>query len=275
MRQSGLFFLLLLTLAACQPTTALIPTPTAATVSQDIQTLNVVCPESMSPVMKSLAATYSEQHAQTLQIVVIERADSLAIQTLEIGDADMALLSWMPETSTMWSTPIAKDGLAIVVHPQNGLPGMTMNQLRQLYQGQVESWESWGGLPGVPLLISREDASGDYAFFQNHVMQETRVALTAILAPTSKAVLQLVNENQLSIAYISHIHINSTVRPLAIEGIPPTTETIELGIYPLSRNLQILTLDEPQGEIRNFIQWILEAEGQSIMAAQGLLPITQ
>lgn len=261
--------LLAILLPACAPAGTLIPTPTPPALDMAPQGLRVVCPASLAPTMMALGSAYRQVDPMT-QIVVVKRADPLAARALMEGDADLAALTWTPPAyiDEVWTTPFARDGLAIVVHPQNGLPGLTMIQLQKLFQGQVEDWATWGGLPGAPEIISREEGSGDYAFFQARAMRETRVTLTALLAPSTEAVLQAVGEEPLAVGYLSTAWVDGRVRPLAIEGVPPTSETINNGLYPLARDLHIVTREEPHGAARAFIQWLLSPAGGEIITAQ-------
>lgn len=265
----GLLLLLALLLTACAPAVTLIPTPTPPAPDQTPQTLRVVCPASLAPAMMALGSAY-RQVDPTTQVIVVKRADPLAARALAEGDADLAALTWTPPEyiEETWMTPFARDGLAIVVHPQNGLPGLTMIQLQRLFQGQVEDWAGWGGLPGTPEIISREEESGAYAFFQSRVMHDARVTLTALLAPSTEAVLQAVREEPLAVGYLSTAGVDGRARPLAIEGVPPTSETISSGLYPLTRDLHIMTMEEPQGAARDFIQWLLSPAGEEILTAQ-------
>jgi len=273
MKRWGLGLLLLLT--ACRSAAQPLATPTPAPVLTP-QVLEIACSETLEPPLMALAAAYQRENP-AVQLVVIARADTLALDALEQGDADLIALTWTPTPwpETLWRTPFARDGLAIVVHPQNGLPGLTLEQLRQLFQGQVENWESWGGLPGVPQLGSREEAAGEFQFFQRNVMRESRVALTALLAPTSDAVLELVGGDPLAVGYMSAARLDRQVRALAIEGVPPAKETIMAEVYPLTYTLYLVTHGEPEGAARDFIQWVLSATGQDIVTAQGLRPAVQ
>ena len=277
MRRGVLSLLVLLVvLAACETPRALIPTPTPLPPSATLQVMEVACPESLVPLMMALASAYQRENS-AVQIVVLPRADTLALGALLDGDVDIAALAWWPETlpETVWLAPFARDGLAIVVHPRNGLSGVTLEQLRQLFRGQVEDWELWGGLPGAPQIISREDASGEYGIFQRKVMGDARVALTALLAPTSDAVLQSVGNDPLAVGYVSTAWLDGRVRAVTIDGIPPAPETMAAGLYPLYRDLTFASLGDPQGAARGFVQWVLGPEGQNIVVAQRFVRVSQ
>ena len=263
-------------LVACTAPAALIPTPTPQPVTVTPQIVQIVCPESLAPLLMVLASVYQREEPAA-QIVIVERADELALNALTNADVDIAALTWLPASApeNVWRAAFARDGLAVIVNPQNGLPGLTMEQLRQLFGGRVEDWSSWEGFPGPPQIISREEASGDFDFFQAHVMHDTRVTLTALLAPTSQAAHDSVSQEPLAVGYLSTAWLDERVRALAIEGVPPAPETIAAGLYPLSRELFLVTMGEPQEMARAFIQWTLTPEGQTIVAAQSFVPILQ
>lgn len=272
------FVLLALTgmLAACGAPARLVPTPTPQPAPVTPQIVQIACPESLAPMVMALGAAYQREDLAA-QIVVVERADELALYALTNGDADIAALTWLPATApeNTWRALFARDGLAVIVNTGNGLPGLTLEQLRQLFGGRVEDWASWGGLPGSPQIISREEASGDFDFFQARVMHDARVTLTALLAPTSLAARESVGQEPLAVGYLSTAWLEGEVRALAIDGVPPAPETIAAGLYPLARELSLVTLGEPQGLARAFIQWTLTPQGQSIVAAQGFVPVLQ
>ncbi len=267
-----LLLFLLLVLPACT-SVGVVPTPTPEAVTTTPQTLHVVAPESLAPTMMALASVYQRENP-VVEVVVSKRADTLALASLEEGSTDVAALTWLPSQlpPSVWGVPFARDGLAIVVNPQNGVPGLTQDQLRQLFRGQAEDWAPWGGLAGTPQLISREDAAGEYIFFQRRVMQENRVSLNALLAPTSEGVIRLVESDHLSVGYLSSAWLDGRVRALTVEGIPLTPETLSSGVYPLTRDLYLISLGEPEGAARDFVQWVLSPEGQDVVSRQHLLP---
>ncbi len=262
--------LLLVLLTACDAQPRFIPTPTPFVATTTPTSLRLAAPGTLVPAMQALAAAY-RQVDPTVQITVLERADSLAWDALRRGDVDLAALTWMPAEATadVWSAVFARDGLAIVVNPQNGITGMTADQVRLLFQGRAEDWSPWGGLPGTPAIISREEASGAYACFQSRMMKSARVTLTALLAPTAEAVLQQVGQEPLAVGYISTARLDGRVRPVAVDGIPPTPETIAAALYPLTRDLRLTALGEPRGAAREFAQWMLGPAGQKVLAARG------
>lgn len=275
-RAASSLLVLGLVLTACVSPGALVPTPTPLPPAATPQVVELACPESLAPLMMALAAAYQHDNP-SVQVVVVSRAEVLAFHALTDGDADIAALAWMPVALPEggWAEPFARDGLAIVVHPSHGIPGLTTEQVRLLFRGRVEDWTPWGGLSGAPQIISREEASGEYRFFQQQVMKDARVSLTALVAPTSDAVLQSVGEDTLAVGYLSTAWLNGQVRPLAIDGIPPAYETIDAGLYPLTRDLFFVTLEAPDGAARDFVQWVMGPEGQQVVVARRFVSVAR
>lgn len=273
----GLWCAAALLFSGCEATVALVPTPTPEPPPVPPAQIRVVCSESLLPAVTTLAAAY-QRAASHVQITVLARADTLAAQMVQQGDADVAVLTWLPPAEGVdlfWMTPFAQDGLAVIVNPQNGIAGITLDQLRALFLGQIEDWAGLGGLPGAPQLISREDASGDARLFEERVMRGARVSLTALLAASSDTMLRYVDEDAWSVGYVSTGRLTGSVRALAVDGVPPGPEAIDAGLYPLTRALWLATPQEPRDAARDFVQWVLGPEGQSIVLAQGLRPAPQ
>ena len=264
--------LLALTASACGEPLPLIPTPTPIPTRPAPASLTVVVSDSFVPAMRAAASAYQRSFPE-IQITVVRRTHAEAVDMVIRGDADATVVAWLPDPvpEAAWVAPVARDGLAVVVHPQNGLSGMTMAQLQELFQGQVEDLASWGGLPGTPQPISREDASGEFAFFQAWVMRDARVTLNALLAPSSEAMLDLVADHPHGVGYVSTAWVDGRVRAVTVAGVPPARETIAGNLYPLTRTFVVVTRGEPQGAIRDLVHWLLDAEGQAVFERHGFV----
>ncbi len=250
----------------------LVPTPTTETPSGPVQPLRLAGPENLEPLLRALAAAY-QREVPSVEVSVLKRADPLAWEALQNAEVDLIGLAWVPEQlpPETWVQPLARDGLAIVVNTQNGIPGLTLEQARLLFQGRVEDWSPWGGLPGTPQLVTREDASGDTLFFQRRVMGDFPMALTALLAPTSEALLGVVEEDPLAVGYVSTARMNGRGRALALDGVPPVPEMLASGLYPLTRDSVLVAPAAPEGALGDFIQWLAGEHARNIIRQQGFL----
>jgi phosphate transport system substrate-binding protein len=250
----------------------LVPTPTAEPPADPLQQLRIAGPESLESLLRALAAAFQRDNPNA-QVMVLKRADPLAWDALQNGEVDLAALTWLPEAlpPESWVQPLARDGLAIIVNPQNGIPGCTLEQARLLFQGRVEDWSPWGGLPGTPQLVTREDASGDTLLFQRQVMGDFPIALTALLAPNSEALLAVVGEEPLAVGYVSTALLDERGRALALDGVPPAPEMLASGLYPLTRDIVLVAPALPQDALGDFVQWLAGERASAIIQQQGYL----
>jgi phosphate transport system substrate-binding protein len=249
------YFLFLLVACASQP----------LTVTREPVTLRLVAADSYGPLAEELAAAYEEIYPWvTVQVEVFNAA--VAERTLQAGGADLALLSWLQDTADerpLWSQPFAHDRVAVVVHPATPFIETGMAHLQDIFRGQVQEW---GGM--VLTVVSREEGSSTRAAFESAVMGGYDVALTAVVMPSSEAVVEYVARTPGAIGYVSTLwtgeSVTDRVRVLPVEGVLPTPATISDGSYPLSRPVYLAATAEPNGEAREFAQWVLGPEGQTI-----------
>jgi len=176
--------------------------------------------------------------------------------------------------------PVALDGVAIYVHKSSPLPSITKAQLKGIYTGSIANWSDLGGEDGRIVAYSRENNSGTYVFFKEHVMDNEDFARDIQTLPGTAAVVNAVSKDPASIGY-GGIAYATTIRYLPVrsddssEPVQPSLQTVQSGEYPLSRNLYFYTAGEPSGEIKAFIDWVLSQEGQEICEEVGYYPLTQ
>jgi len=261
------FSILLLT--TCLLLLLLSCTPQPFTVTRQPATLRLVAADSCEPLVGELVAAYEASRPWvTVEVEVFNSA--VAQETLQEGEADLALLSWLPATAepgALWSQPFARDGVAVVVHPATPFSETGLAQLQAVFRGQVQEW---GGV--VLSVVSREQDSGTRAVFESAVLGGHGVVLTAVVMPSSRAVVEYVARTPGAIGYVSTLYLEEPsadgLRVLPVEGVLPARAAVSDGSYPLSRPLYLATVGEPAGQAREFAQWVLGAEGQAIVDNQ-------
>lgn len=267
------FLLLVLLLSACVPArvpTPDVPTPTPVLVPPE--TLTWVYPETYTPMVNALARAYQRAHP-TLRLVLIARAEVLVWEALARGEADLALVMTVPDNTTGWTQRLATDGLALIVHPFNGVPGLTLQDAQQLLSGQVTNWAHLNGPEGAPQVVSREEASGEMQVLRQQVLTGNRVTLTALLAPSTALMLDAVANEPLAVGYVMQSSVTPAVRAVAVEGIPPTPETLAAGLYPLRVDVWLAAPAAPeQGALAELVAWLQGPEARAILEGYGLVP---
>lgn len=178
-------------------------------------------------------------------------------------------------TDAMVRSPMALDGLAIVVHPANKVKGLTLLQLRDLYSGHILNWREVGGREDSVLLISREDGSGARAFFETQVMGETGVSLTAIVMPTHEDVVRYVAAHPQALGYVSRGYVSNiltgaeadpAVRVLSVDGVYPLIENLRDRSYPFVYPLHLITRRDSNPRVIHFREFVLSPAGQEIVS---------
>ncbi len=174
--------------------------------------------------------------------------------------------------------PVAKDGLSIYLHEKNPVRELTLAELRDIYRGRIVNWKEVGG-PEAPItLYSRENNSGTYVFFKDHVLGGKDFSARAQTLPGTAAVVNAVARDPNGIgyggaAYAKGVKDCALKRDVSGAAVLPTLETVKDGSYPLARNLYFYTRQRPSGDARKFVDWVLSAEGQALAQKVGYFPV--
>ena len=225
-----------------------------------------------STAMAGLAGELAEGFAEQSPLVSIDvtgLGTRFGLDELAAGRAEMALASWLPaDLDAKWrATAIARDGIAVVVHPSNSVDGLGLLQLRDLFSGRVFQWRVVGGKPsqGAVQIVSREAGSGTRNAFETLVMEGREVTPLAVVAPSSDAVIEYVSAHPDAIGYVSMGQVSSGVKVLSIEGELPTPQGAQVGHYPLSRDLWLVTAASPSEPVDAFRRFVLSPAGQQVV----------
>ena len=174
--------------------------------------------------------------------------------------------------------PVAKDGLSVYVNASNPLTELTMAQLKAIFTGKVTSWKELGGPDAKIIPYSRENSSGTYVFFKEHVLENADYTARAQNMPGTAAVVNAVAKEKFSIgyggaAYAKGIKVLKIKKEASVAAVAPSDATIKDGSYPLSRPLFFYTRTKPSVDIKAFTDWVLSKEGQEIVTKVGYFPI--
>jgi len=222
----------------------------------------------MRPLLTELAEAY-RVHFPQVSIAVEGGGSRLGLARVKGGQVALGASSWLPakDEETVWSAPVAIDGIAVVVHADNPVSGLSLAQLREVFSGRLWDWTEFGGR-GEVQVISREEGSGSRAAFEARVMEGQGVTPAALVMPGSRAVADYVAAHPEAIGYVSVGYLSEKVRALAVEGVMPTPQTVDDGTYHLARPLFLMAFEEPTGAPRSFVDFVLGAEGQRIVEQQ-------
>jgi phosphate transport system substrate-binding protein len=175
-------------------------------------------------------------------------------------------------------TPVALDALAIYVNKENSITSLTLEQAGKIFLGEITDWKDVGGKPGNIVLYGRENSSGTYVYFKEHVLGNKDFPAKYQALPGTGAVVDAVAKDKGGIGY-GGIGYAKDIKTLSIQkdaaGMPvePSMANVLSGTYPISRQLYWYTAGQPKGSAKAFLDWVLSPEGQKVVSEKGFYPL--
>lgn len=173
---------------------------------------------------------------------------------------------------------VAIDAVAIYVHRDNPTTDLSLAQIKDVFRGRVHDWSALGQHDLGPIVLySRENNSGTYTFFKEHVLRHEDFAAEAQTLPGTAAVINAVSKDEGAIGY-GGIGFAKGVRVLPIRRedgtvVIPTLETAKHGRYPLARPLFLYTVGTPHPLAERYLALARSLEGQALVEALGYFPL--
>jgi phosphate transport system substrate-binding protein len=240
------------------------------------------------PVIQKAADQYMATHLDA-DIRISGGGSGVGIQAVGTGTVDIGMSSREVSASektrypALVITPIAQDGIAVIVNPANGIRHITLDQIRDIYLGKITKWTEITGahVPGTSnqiVVVGRDSASGTRSYFDESILAKQTPARQMLEKNSNGAVLQTIGQTPGSIGYVSIGFVTGDVKALPIwfnadRIVAPNPATVKDRSYPVSRELYVITNGQPQGLTGDFIQYILGPEGQAIVADEGYVTV--
>ena len=189
--------------------------------------------------------------------------------TCDIGLSSRALKD-EEKAAGLKETVLAYDGIAIIVHPDNPVSDLTLEQIAKLYTGEITNWKDVGGNDAEVVLIGREAASGTRDGFESITGTKDACQYRQELTSTGD-VITAVSQNPDAIGYASLASIKDTVKALNVDGVTPSEDTVKDGSYKVQRPFVLVTMEgkELSAAAQAFFDYALSADAASIIAKAG------
>jgi len=259
-----------------------------------VKTIQIKGSDTMVNLGQAWAEVFNKRHPN-VNIAVTGGGSGTGITALLNGSCDIAESSRLLEAKEIEKAKakgivptefkVALDGIAVVVHPKNPLGKLTIDQLREIFMGNITDWKTLGGPKKAIVILSREFNSGTHIFFKEHVIRRgnpkgpEEFSPAALLMPSSQAIADEVANNENAIGYygMGYISARQKVVAVAVEAkspyVIPALESVRANTYPISRPLYLYTNGKPQGVIKDFVDFAFSPEGQDIVRKMDFVPI--
>lgn len=266
-------------------TTGGTPATTTAPTSEDSGIVNI----SGSDTMVNLAQAWGEAYAEVNPDAAItvkgggsgNGIAALINKTVDIANSSREIKPEEIEQAQAngvepVTTEVARDGLAVIVNTANKVSDISKEDLGKVYRGEITNWKQLGGADADIVLLGRDSSSGTYAFVQEEVVGKDKLYAKSMRnLQSSQAIVDETAKNPNAIGYVGIGYESSTVKPVNVDGVAASVETVLDATYPLSRPLNMISNGEPAGTAKAYLDWILGSDGQKIVADQGFVPLSQ
>lgn len=239
---------------------------------EEKQSITVNGSTSVQPLAEELAKAFKAKNPN-VTIDVQGGGSGVGIKSANDGVVDIGMSSRELKTDEkgLQEFKIAIDGISVVVNPANGVTNLTLEQIQKIYIGEITDWSQVGGVAGKITVVTREEGSGTRgAFIELTGVEADKVDKTtanAITQGSTGAVMTTVASDPNAIGYASFgaAAENANVKMISVDNVQTTAENIYAGNYKISRPFLMLTKVEPTGAAKDFLDFILSAEGQEVV----------
>jgi phosphate transport system substrate-binding protein len=240
--------------------------------------LTVSGASTLSPLVRDIARRFERLYpAVSVDVRSIGSAKGMA--ALRAGSTDIAMLSrqLLKNERDLFSFPVARDGIAVVVHRDNPVKDIATAQLRSLVLGNMVNWKTLGG-PDAPIRLAWRKGHGSFELMLEHLnLRHEQVGTHMITVPSAQAIEYVVNESN-AVTLISvgiaerSVQNGAPIKLLAFDGVAASSRNIQNHGYGLSRPLVLVTDSLPQGIAKEFIEYALSAAVVDLQRKHGFVP---
>lgn len=241
-------------------------------------TISISGSTSVGPLMEKIQEVYEKENTNvTLEIQqpgsgtgiknAIEGVVEIGMSSRELKDNE--------EVAGIEATIVAYDGIALMVHPNNPVKDITLDQVKEIYTGKITNWKDLGGKDAPIVVVSREEGSGTRDAFQDIVGYKSEELIKdATISDGSGAVKAAVVGNENAIGFASFEYLDGSVAALKVGGAEPTAENVKAAAYKISRPFILVTKEDTITESgKALIDFVKSDKGQEIVTANKLISI--
>ncbi|GAA4074820.1 phosphate ABC transporter substrate-binding protein [Amphibacillus indicireducens] len=239
-------------------------------------TITMAGSTSVQPLSEVLAGVFMEEHTG-VRLEVSGGGSGSGITAAQENTADFGAVSRevREDETGIHTYTIAIDGIGIIVHPDNEVSDITVEDVQKIFAGEITNWSEVGGADENIVVVSREEGSGTRGAFDDIVLGDAALVDTALIQNSSGSVRESVGSEANAIGYVSTGSLNEDVKALSVGGVEPTPENIIAGDYSVARPFNyVANKGESLSELAQaYLDFVLSEEGQAIVEEQGFVRV--
>ena len=231
---------------------------------------------SMEKVIGALKETFESQNTG-VEVTYNPTGSGSGIQAVQAGRCDIGLSSrYLKEeemSAGLTETILAYDGIAVIVNPENTIADLTLEQIADIFTGEITNWSQLGGSDMEIVLIGREAGSGTRGGFEEIVGVEDICSYRQELTSTGD-VITAVSQNPGAVGYASLASAKDTVKAVSVDGVAPSEKTVKNETYAIQRPFVLVTRDgaELSETAQAFFAYITSGAANEIISSAGVVP---
>ncbi len=213
------------------------------------------------------------QHLES-SINVQGGGSSAGVRSAQSGAAEIGMLSreLKGDEKSLKEVVIAYDAIAVVVHPNNSVHGLSKAQIQKVFTGEIKNWAELGGANHPIHVVTREEGSGTRGAFDELTMGKSEVTPWALVQDSNGSVRETVAGDRYAIGYVSLGLVDQNVKAVKVDGVVPSIEAVTEKKYAIVRPFLFVTVAEPIGLAKQYIDFVLGPIGQGMLQREGLVP---
>lgn len=244
------------------------------------QSLVITGSSTVAPLVNEIGKQF-EQDVPGSRIDVQTGGSSRGISDARAGAADIGMVSraLTANEADLRSSPVALDGIAIIVHQDNPIQELSREQIKQIYAKEVTQWSEVGGNQASITVVNKAEGRSTLEVFQSFFEFEPKEIKADVIIGDNQQGLKTVVASPNAIGYVSigaaqvEIQRGEPLKLLPMDGVVPTLENVKNTTYPLSRELNIVTHGEPSPFVRRFIEYATSNQVSDLVSGQQLIPV--
>ncbi len=235
----------------------------------------------VAPLATEIAKRFEQQHP-SVRIDVQTGGSGKGITDVRLGVADIGMASrpLASDEADLTAHQIAADGVGLIVHASNSIKELSQEQVIAIYTDEINNWKDVGGEDKEISVVHKAEGRATLEVFLKHFGIDNPSVKSDVIVGENEHAVKTVAGTEGTIGYVSigtaeaDIESGVPIRLLPLDGVAANTANVASGVFPMSRPLNLVTVDSPSELASKFIQFCQSAEVHDLVKSQYFVPVT-